>query len=593
MGRRNGKYHVFFLIFLSWIQLLVAEDLSITITANPNPAPINAQIQIQIQVSGKEMNLPEIPRPDLSEFTVLSGPNISSSVQIINFEVKTSRVITYVVVPKRTGTVVIPPISLRYKGKTISSNELKITITKEVEAGQNRQDKEVFLVAEIPKKEFYLYEPVPVIFKLYIHGRVRDNSLRLISSPEFQGFWVENIEKEIPPHQEIINAKRFVVYTLQQYVLFPIQTGELTISPMRISLDLLIKSSGSPDPFGFFEDFDGFFGNYSVKNVILQSEEKSVTIKRIPLESDHTPILVGNYDLQVKNTDFSGEALNAITVRFTIKGNGYLGHVKQLPIQFPSQFEVYDPKITRTSKFENGQYFSSLTLEYILIPGMEGKFNTPQSEIPIFDPVSQKSSSLIIPALHFNIAASSNSWTFQGRNQISGIRTEDIRYLKTEIGNLTGKDNLSPIGWSTFAIFVLNFVLLGIGVFVARIKKKETMDSGFRRYRRSKKLAVKRLKRAHELLHQHKIREFSEEMFKAITTFVSDRLNMENKQLTASETINALKNVLGQHELLQRVEHFLIRTEALRFAPVNDQGQEMQSMYDEGVQLLIELQKYL
>ena len=60
------------LLFLS--QTLFSQNLNVAIKVSPNPASLQSTIVLQISVSGNTQSLPDIPTPDLKDFTIIIRP---------------------------------------------------------------------------------------------------------------------------------------------------------------------------------------------------------------------------------------------------------------------------------------------------------------------------------------------------------------------------------------------------------------------------------------------------------------------------------------------------------------------------------------
>lgn len=66
--------------------------------------------------------------PDLSDFVIVSGPNQSSSIQMINSKTTSQRSWSYYVEPSREGEIIIPPAYLVYDEETYETEPQVINI---------------------------------------------------------------------------------------------------------------------------------------------------------------------------------------------------------------------------------------------------------------------------------------------------------------------------------------------------------------------------------------------------------------------------------------------------------------------------------
>ena len=105
--------------------------------------------------------------PAFNGLKVLSGPNQSTSMQIINGKVSGSITYSYILQPVNIGDFMISASSIDFKGKTYRTDPIKIKVEKgtpqqqkESSGGYSQQElaKDVFIVAEANKSKALLGE---------------------------------------------------------------------------------------------------------------------------------------------------------------------------------------------------------------------------------------------------------------------------------------------------------------------------------------------------------------------------------------------------------------------------------------------------
>jgi hypothetical protein len=418
--------------------------------------------------------------------------------------------------------------------------------------------------------------------------------LQLIREPDFAGFWVEDVKKQSQPYYEMVANKRYEVYPIYEKILFPIKSGTVTIHPMQVSVDLLIKSRRNTDPFGFFDDFDDFFGNYTARKIVTASDSIVLHIKPLPPVDSEVSPLVGLFKLSVNNKNFIAKTSDAITLRITLEGNGYLGALNNLPIQFPESFEVYEPKIKTSSQFSGGEYHVKKTFEYIIIPRVEGHFRTNEIKIPMFDFIKEEYKWLTIPSFDLQIEKNPNE--VSGIGAFTGGGTtglKDIRYIKTTYENFTDILTISKIQAKWIILVLINILLAGILLYIRQVVTKTDTDYAYARTKKAKKIAMKRLKDAKRRLEEKQLDAFAEEIYKTITVFISDRLHLDNKSLTITEVESVLSGHAIPEELRKQILDILNTTESIRFAPKQNIEQAMDELYQAAENVIVQLQKYI
>ena len=187
------------------------------------------RFQVYFTFDGGEVNgLSNFRPPAFTGFKILSGPNQSSSMQIINGKVSGSMTFSYILQPGSMGEFTITSASINYSGKTFNTQPLKIKVEKgtpqqqkESTGGYSKEElaKNVFIVAEANKTRALLGEQITVTYKLYTKLNIA--SPQISKLPSYEGFWAE----EVGPLQNInfeigmYKGERFRVAKIKQVAL--------------------------------------------------------------------------------------------------------------------------------------------------------------------------------------------------------------------------------------------------------------------------------------------------------------------------------------------------------------------------------------
>ena len=134
---------------------------------------------------------------------ILSGPNQSSSIQIINGAQSASLTYAFVVQPKALGTFSIGSASIEQNGKTYKSDPITITVVKGSTKPQQKNNnskisneeiaKNLFMRATVDKTKAYRGEQITVTYKLYTRLSIAAQ-MSISKLPQYQGFWAEELE---------------------------------------------------------------------------------------------------------------------------------------------------------------------------------------------------------------------------------------------------------------------------------------------------------------------------------------------------------------------------------------------------------------
>ena len=172
------------------------------------------------------------------------------------------------------------PATIEYKDEIIKSNPVKITVSEAVEIPKDPNNPEyiaqqnIHLVAEVSNLNPYVGEGIYVVYKLFVSENISVNDWRVSESPQYNGFWNQDIEvKDINVKKGKYNGEDYRYIVLKRAVLIPQRDGKLKIEPMKMDFSVGIPT-GRGD----------FFGNMITKNInyTTASAIRTVNVKELP-----------------------------------------------------------------------------------------------------------------------------------------------------------------------------------------------------------------------------------------------------------------------------------------------------------------------
>ena len=386
--------------------------------------------------------------PAFKDFDLVSGPNLSSSssVQIINGKVNQSidNTYTYILYASKEGSFNIPSATISVGGKNYSSNSLSIQVikgkTNNANQQQNQQqnqssgsDESIFIRAVASNAKPMQGEQVIITYKLYTTIPVVQYSIT--KAPSYNGFWSYDLikDKEKPKqYNEDYDGKRYMVAEIRKVAVFPQKSGTLKIEPLNVDAVVQIQQKRKHSNNDFFDDF--FYSG--VQNVKRTLSSNSVSMNALPLPENNKPSdfsgAVGTFTLKSSASKNAVKANESINLKFTISGKGNLKLIDKMNIDFPPDFEVYDPKITENISTESGIISGSKTFDYLIIPRNKGKFTLKPVTFSFFDLIKKSYSTLSSQEFVFDIAKGDG----QSSTVVSSVNQEDIKYIGTDIRHI-------------------------------------------------------------------------------------------------------------------------------------------------------------
>jgi hypothetical protein len=548
--------------------------------------------------------------PSIKGFEVLMGPSRSqqSSTQIINGNVTSSSSITYtyILMAEKEGTFTIPGATISADGETKTSNSVKIKVLPPDQAsgtsgstGANRNrsgqttqaagskitGNDLFITATASKTNVYEQEAVLLTYKVYTTVDLRQ--LRG-DMPTLSGIYTQEVD--LPQKKtfslEHYNGRNYNTTVWSQYILFPQKTGKIEIPSITFE-GVVAQQVASADPFDAF--FNGGSNYTEVKKNIV-SPKVVLNVSPLPAgKPDNFSGGVGEFTLSSTLSKQEVVTNDAVTLKLTIKGLGNMKLISNPEIDFPKDFEVYDPKEDNQFELTREGISGTKTIEYLVIPRHPGDFTIPAVEFSYFDLKTKQYKTLKTEPYTLKVEKGNGNAEqvisdFTSKEDLK-VLGQDVRYIKQGDTTLTRKGDyfFGSLGyWLWYLIPFVLFVVVGI---VCRKQALENANLTKVRTKKANKTATKRMKAAGKLLAEGKREAFYDEVLKALWGYVSDKLSIPVSQLSKDNIEEELTRYGVDADLTKTFLDALNECEFARYAPGNA-GETMDKVYTTAVDVI-------
>ncbi len=600
-----------FLILMITVSLQMFAKDEVTLKASAPEVVVNGD-QFRLTYTVNSQDVKDFLAPQAKGFDVLMGPSRSqqSSTQIINGNVSSSRSITYtyILMAVSEGTFNIPAASIEVDGKKIFSNPLTIKVLpKDKEQSDSNQsqggissrnqksngkisDNDLFVLATASKTKVHEQEAILVTYKAYTTVDLRQ---LLGKMPDQQGFYVQEVE--LPTQKtfklEHYKGRNYNTVVYRQYVIFPQKSGRLEIPAVTFDAVVAQRVAVSDDPFEAF--FNG--GGYVEVNKKIVAPKIVINVDPLPAKPEGYSGGVGTFSMKSEISATELKANEAVTVKLTISGTGNMKLVSAPEINFPHDFEIYDPKIEDNFELTSNGLSGTKTIEYLAIPRHAGDFTIPAVEFKYFDIKSGDYKTLKGDAYNLKVAKGDGSASNQ---QVIADFTnkENVKVLGTDILFIkTGDTALKQKGYYFFATtayylwYIIPFVLFVVFVVIYRKQAMENANVAKVKTKKANKVATKRMKLAGKLLSENKVNEFYDEVLKALWGYISDKLNIPVSKLSRDNIEAELSKQNVSEELIKEFINVLSECEFARYAPGN-QNETMDKVYSASVEVISKME---
>ena len=589
------------LIFIiSLLNFYIATIVAQTLTGRaPDQVAVGEQFRLSYTVNTDEArgfragNIPDA-------FDVLMGPSTStqSSYQLVNGHMSSSSSITYTYIlsANKNGIFTIPAAHVTVGGKNINSNEIHIQVvgnasnaqsggggqgrrqsgrTEVRPAGSTISGSDLFIKVSASKQHVREQEPILLTYKVYtlvaltqLNGKMAD----------LKSFYTREVplSQEKQFHLEMLNGKPYKTVTWQQYVMFPQVTGKLEVPSITYE-GIVAQQNRNVDPFEAF--FNGGSGYVEVKKQITAP---GITIQVDPLPEHPAGFSggVGSFQISAQLDKTEVKANDPVKLRVTVSGMGNMKLLKQPVVEFPSDFDHYDAKVTDKTKLTTRGLEGSIIYDFLAVPRHQGTFEIPAISYVYFDTQSNKYKTVKTQPFTLHVAKGSGSSTsaYSGQEDIKQLNS-DIRYIKM------GESRQRAVGeyffasteyWVSLAVLVLAFISLFV---IFRQRAIDNADIVGQRAGKANKVATKRLKKAAKLMAAGKQNDFYDEVLRALWGYVGDKLNMPVEQLSRENISQQLSAHGVQQSVIDQFLGALDECEYARYAPGDATG-NMNKVYD-------------
>ncbi|WP_321437060.1 BatD family protein [uncultured Bacteroides sp.] len=605
------------LIFLFIILLIpginsYADNVRLVADA-PDAVAVGDQFRITYTVNTQ--NVKSFRASSMKGLDVLAGPYESrmTSSQYINGKGSTvsSITYTYTVMASAKGTFSISPASIVADGRSVTSNALKIRVlpadqanrgssssspsksSRSKSSGTKVSAEDLIIVGSVNKTNVYEQEALVLTYKVYTLVDLRgfDN----VKLPDFKGF--QSQEVELPQTKQFTleryKGKNYHSVVYRQFVLFPQQSGKLVINPARFDASIA-KAVQTADPFDAF--FNGGSNVVEVKKTIV-TPQITVNVNSLPAGKPANFCGgVGGFTLSSTINSKEVKTNDAVTIKVTISGVGNLKLINTPKIQFPKDFEVYDPKVTNKFTLTKGGLSGSKVIEYLVIPRYAGAYKIPSASLTYFDSNSRSYKTLKTQEYDLKVAKGAGNAdqvvaNFTNKEDLK-VLGSDIRYIKTNDVTLHEKGDFLFGSLLYYLLYIIPACLFIAFIIIYRNQAVENANVAKVRTKKANKVATKRMKIAGKLLNENKKEEFYDEVLKALWGYISDKLNIQVSKLTKDNVESELTNYGVNAELTKEFLSVLDQCEFARYAP-GDPNEAMDKVYSSAIEVVSKMENII
>ena len=602
-------YTIFALLFL----VLSTGFAQVTLKVQ---APSQAEVGQRIRISyiANTGDVEDFQVGDFAGFNVLYGPSTSrsSSFSMTNGHTTQSSTVTftYTVVPTTEGTLRVPIATVKVDGKAVKSGSPSIEVLpasqqqsqqpqNQQQGGNQRQQRqqqgqsssgqiagnELYMTVTANRKKIYEQEAVMLTYKLYTLVNIQQISGEM---PQIDGCHVQELDRDaqLTLKYERVNGRNYGTAVWKQYVIFPQKTGKITIPSITFDTQVEVQNH-SMDP------FDIFFGGGSLSQMVRkQISTPTVEIEVLPLPTpkpDNFSGAVGKFTVSATLTPEQVNANDAATLRLVVSGQGNMKLMKAPKINFPQDFEVYDPKENNKTQNTATGSKGNITYDYVVVPRHGGKFTIPPVEFCYFDPEKAQYNTVRTDSFSLAVAKAKGQPVAYTREQEDlNVLSNDIRFIK--LGDLESEEADDFFGTSSYWLTYLLLFAAFVAAFLwLRRQQKLNPNSWSVKGKKAGKVASRRLKQAKKLMHAKDDAAFYDEVMRALLGYAGDKLSLPTNELNKDNVISKLTQRGVEQSVVDSFIAVLSDCEFARYAPTADANLAKEKIYQQASDVITQM----
>ena len=601
-------YKKFYILSFVWtLCVLAVHAQSITVSS---PSHVSTGENLRISDTINSQNVDDFRAANIpAGLEVIAGPYTSqqSSVQVVNGHTSSfsSITFTYTLYAEKAGNYTIAGAHARVAGRNLTSRAIHLKVSGAShkngnsspsmhddesdalmrDAGSRITGKDLFVKVSANKKRVHEQEPILLTYKVYTTVGLTQLDGKM---PDLTGFHTQEVKLPMQKsfHIEKVNGRNYRCVTWSQYVMYPQMTGKLSIPSITFK-GIVVQQNRSVDPFEAF--FNGGSGYVEVKREIV-APGLTVQVDPLPTKPSGFSGGVGKFTISAQANHTTLKAGTPLSLRVVIGGNGNLKLIKQPVVNFPKDFDIYDPKVTDKTKLTANGIEGNMIYDFLVVPRNQGHYEIPPISFVYYDTMAEAYKTISTSPISLTVTKGDGKTASVA--DYSDTKIDDILPLKrgTKITSYSGDIFFgSFMYWASLVLPITVFIVL---LLLFRRRALENANVVKMKGKKANKIATKRLRIAFSLMQACRQSEFYDAVLRALWGYVGDKLNIPVEKLSRE---NISDKLIGRGIDDSTIERFIIaldECEFERYAPGDASG-NMNKTYESAMMAIMEIEESL
>lgn len=407
LGARAGWLGALAALLVLLLPAMAAAKGTLSVRADKKAIEFGDTVTLTVRatVDDSAGGQPELAVGDLDAWNLVGQ---SQQTRIDGFRGTRSTTLTLDLQPKRTGSIVIPPFTLKLPDGDVKSQPIVVVVADGGVAEPNTRatppqtgsgapdgtpgvegppDEVVFLRWEVDRDTVWLGQQIDARLYVYIREGIGLRDFKL-GEIDLAGFWNERHDQSRRRRSSTaqIGGLRFERQELTHYTLFPLRAGSPALP--GVSADMVVRRMRA------------FGGPRS--RVERFAAEVPITVKALPTAGRPAGFAgpaVGQVKLTASLDQRRIDASQGVTLTVVTRVDGLVQNVPAIDLPTLPDFKVFPAGDDTRSDRRGGKMSGVRRQTWLLRPNRGGRLKLPQLEIPYFDPAAGRYSVARSPTL--------------------------------------------------------------------------------------------------------------------------------------------------------------------------------------------------
>ncbi|MCH2227513.1 MAG: BatD family protein [Candidatus Caenarcaniphilales bacterium] len=414
------------------------------------------------------------------------GEASSSSVNIINGNIKKSKRKVYTLKFKKTGIINLPISNIKSNNVTQNNANYQVRVV----AGSSRNSprnanngytnnsnnrsnynprkkaQNLFARLSVSNKNPYVNEQILLKLKIYHRGTLKNISLPDLDLNDF----IHKRVEETQEYREFYEGNEYFVYEIP-FILFPIKAGTNRVPAAKLDL-ITIGKSAQIDPFDPFNSFSRAFSNENSVAVETNSLEFEAQNLPQPAPAGFTGY-VGELTVNHSILNSKIDKNDVAVISTSIYGNGNPNNINNNFIQDSDKYSLYKDKYDIHKEINKGlEYFNVESTTAIIPENSLQKFQISTKEIINFNPINKSYERHEIRDFLVDVNHNKVKNNSENNSLSEPIKTLKRKVKKAELSDLVAIDENRVLNYQKLKIDNLYLLLLLVLINLLTVSKK-------------------------------------------------------------------------------------------------------------------------